>query len=478
MARQRRDLSDRQQQRDAVKQKRIQEQKRLRRRFIMMLVILFSCAAAVFIIAKNNKLLVFPEPGETQVQEETSATEQTEAPTEDPHRPKHQPVKTIHIRAAGDLNVTSNVVDSGRVGKRYDFTQSFIDVQALLSEADWTVLNFEGNICGEPYGSETRSAPAELLTALVKAGVDMVQTANSYSVHNGLIGMTATLQSIRNSGLIPIGSYTSPQEFARRKGYDIVTIGGVKVAFVAFTKGVGGMGMPAGNEDCVNLLYEDYDSTYQKVDKKRITRVLRAAEAEKPDITIAMLHWGSEYNDKISKTQEEITELMMAEGVDVILGSHPHTVQKIVHDKEAGTLIAYSLGDFYGDANRAGTNYSIILDLEITKDEAAATCKVTDFSYFPIYTLSQEEREEKNSVIRQVVRIGTAMQARDGNFVDRVTADAYNSMQYSLTRITDRVRNMDEIRELEKEEQKKQERREKKKNKNKDKEEKSDSEKK
>ena len=464
MARDRRDLNDRQQQRDAVKQKRIQEQKRLRRRLIMAILILVGCAAAILIIAKNNKLLTLPEPGQT---EETQAATEETAPEgetqENPHMPKHQPVKTIHIRAAGDLNITSNVVDSGKVGKKYDFTQSFIDVQALLSEADWTVLNFEGNICGEPYGSETRSAPPEILTALINAGVDMVQTANSYSVYNGLIGMTATLQSIRNSGLIPVGSYTSPQEFARHKGYDIVDIEGVKVAFVAFTKGVGGMGMPAGNEDCVNLLYEDYDSTYQKVDRKKITRILRAAEAEKPDITIALLHWGSEYNDKISKTQDEITELMMEEGVDVILGSHPHTVQKIVHDEAAGTLIAYSLGDFYGDANRAGTNYSIILDLEITKDEAAGTCKVTNFDYFPIYTLSQEEREEKNSVIRQVVRIGTAMQARDGNFVDRVTADAYNSMQYSLTRITDRVRNMDEIRELEKEEQKKQERREEKK---------------
>ena len=248
-------------------------------------------------------------------------------------------------------------------------------------------------------------------------------------------------------------------------------IEGVRVAFVAFTKGVGGMGMPAGNEDCVNLLYEDYDSTYQKVDTKKITKILRNVAAEKPDITVAMLHWGSEYNDKISKTQNAIAELMMAEGVSVILGTHPHTVQKVQFDKDAGTLIAYSLGDFYGDAKRAGTNYSIILDVEITKDANAGVTKVTGFDYFPIYTLSQEEREEKNSVIRQVLRIGTSMQARDGNFVDRITADAYSSMEYSLKRITDRVNNMDEIRELEKEEIAKQKRKEERKNekKNKDK---------
>ena len=445
MAREPRDLTERQLQRDVVKQKRIEEQRRVRRRLLLALLILVLCTASVLIIAKNNDLLMRHPGEEAEVTEVTGETleEPLETKPQETHS-RHKPVTKIHIRAAGDLNVTSNVVQSGQVGKKFDYTQAFIDVAALLSEADWTVLNFEGNVCGQPYGSETRSAPQELLTGLLNAGVDMVQTANSYSIHNGLIGMTATLQSIRNSGLIPIGSYLSPEEFARQKGYTMVDINGVRVAFVAFTKGVGGMGMPAGQEDCVNLLYEDYNSTYQKINTKKITKILRSAEAEKPDLTVAMLHWGSEYNDKISESQKKITELLMKEGVDVILGTHPHTVQKIDFDKDAGTLVAYSLGDFYGDANRAGTNYSIILDVEITKDASAGTTKVTNFSYFPIYTLSQEEREEKNSVTRQVVRIGTAMQARDGNFVDRVTGDAYHSMEYSLTRITARVRGEDE----------------------------------
>ena len=159
---------------------------------------------------------------------------------------------------------------------------------------------------------------------------------------------------------------------------------------------------------------------------------------------MALLHWGSEYNDTISDSQLRIEELMREEGVSVIIGSHPHTVQKITFDEANGWLTAFSLGDFYGDASRAGTNYSIILDIEITKDEGAGTTKVTDFSYFPIYTLSQSEREEQNSVYKQVMRIGSAMDAREGNFVDRITGDAYKSMEYSLTRISDRVRGKDE----------------------------------
>ena len=463
MAQSQDNMNKRHARREEQKQQRLQEQKRLKRGLIIAAVILAVCAGVMYAIARDLGGAFGPD--EEKPEEPTLAvsesTQPSTAPTE-AHGPRNKPKTTIHIRAAGDLNVTSDVVSSGKIGQKYDYTRSFIDVAALLSDADLTMMNFEGSICGEPYGSETRSAPPELLTALINAGVDVLQTANSYSIYNGLIGMTATLQSIRNSGLISVGAYATPSEYERSKGYTIVNVQDVKIALVGFTKGVGGMGMPAGNEDCVNLLYEDYDTTYQKINTKRITKVLRAAKAEKPDIIIAMLHWGSEYNDTISETQEKIRDLMLEEGVSVIIGSHPHTVQKIDFDKDAGTLIAFSLGDFYGDATRAGTNYSIILDLEITKDAAAGVTKVTDFTYFPIYTLSQFEREEQNSVYKQVVRIGSAMDARDGNFVDRITGDAYKSMEYSLTRISDRIHNMDEIRAQEEEERKKQERRDKK----------------
>ena len=442
-------MNKRRKRRIEMQKERLEEQKRLKKGMLLVAVILAVCAVAVLCVARDmgvfERTAEEAEVQQTFPQEKPSGPpEETTEPVLNPHDPRNKPVTTIHIRAGGDLNVTSDVVSSGKIGQKYDYTRSFIDVQALLSDADLTLLNFEGSVCGEPYGTETRSAPPELLASLVNAGVDMLQTANSYSIYNGLIGMTATLNSIKNAGLISVGAYPTVAEAERSKGYTMVDVQGVKIAFVAFTKGVGGMGMPAGNEECVNLLYEDYDTTYQKLNVKKIQKVLRAAAAEKPDITVALLHWGSEYNDTISESQLRIVELMQEEGVSVIIGSHPHTVQKITFDEATGMLVAYSLGDFYGDATRAGTNYSIILDLEITKDEGAGTTRVTDFTYFPIYTLSQSEREEKNSVYKQVMRIGSAMDAREGNFVDRITGDAYKSMEYSLKRISDRVRGVDE----------------------------------
>ena len=124
----------------------------------------------------------------------------------------------------------------------------------------------------------------------------------------------------------------------------------------------------------------------------------------------------------------------------MIIGSHPHLLQKITFSQSAGTLVAYSLGDLIGDATHAGTNYSIILDVEITKYADSGTTKVTAFSYVPIYTVKSSEcvaiRQED---ARRVFRIRDAMSAYEGNYVDRVTADAYAGMQKALTRIEERI---------------------------------------
>lgn len=102
----------------------------------------------------------------------------------------------------------------------------------------------------------------------------------------------------------------------------MVEVKGFRVAFVAFTKGVGNLRLPEGAEGCVNLLYTDYNTTYQDVDTEGIRHILSQVQSEKPDIVIALLHWGSEYDSSVSKTQEEIRDLMLQGGVDVILGTH------------------------------------------------------------------------------------------------------------------------------------------------------------
>ena len=425
------EMNKRRQRREEMRKKQETEQKRLKAGLITAAILLVVCAVGLLAIIRDTGALDAPKT------EATAAPKPTQEETKPQSFAEQNTTSTIHIRAAGDLNVTDSVVKSGLSVTGYDFTRSFIDVAPLLSEADLTVVNLEGNIVGEPYGTQRTSAPNDLLSALRSAGVDLVQMANSCAINNGLIGLKSTLNAIHNAGMEPLGAYASQDDFNRAKGYTICEAQGIKVAFVAFTKGLSGMGLPAGSENCVNLLYTDYDSTYKTVNTDGITKVLKNVAAEKPDITIAMLHWGSEGTDSHSDTQERIVSLMKKNGVDVIIGSHPHRLHKVDFDQAAGTLIAYSLGDFFGDASAGGSNYSIILDIEITKDNLAGITRVTDYSYTPIYTLKESDCADGD---RRVVRIYQAMHAYEGNFVDSITDACYEDMKYSLERITDRIK--------------------------------------
>ena len=122
--------------------------------------------------------------------------------------------------------------------------------------------------------------------------------------------------------------------------------------------------------------------------------------------------------------------------MDIILGTHPHLVQKVDYDPIGKTLVAWSLGDFFGDAVMAGTNYSIILDMEITRDNATGEVFLSNWSYTPIFTLKPEQ-----SVVggHRVVRIREAMERYDAEFVGRITDGTYGDMGRALERIEARV---------------------------------------
>lgn len=342
------------------------------------------------------------------------------------------PDKVIHVVAGGNVNITDESVAAGRTAGGYDYQQIFKDVLPVLSSGDVTILNFEGILSGNSYGTDTKAAPPELLTALKNAGVDVLQTANSYSVFDGHRGLTSTIQSIQSAGMTPLGTYASKAEFERSGGYIIWEVKGIKVAMMAFTKGmVDGMGIPAVSKNCVNLLYEDYDSTYQKVNTDGITQIVRNAAAHDPDVMIALVHWGSEAADQVSKTQKKICDLLQEEGVDAIIGTHPHYVQKMEHDPASGNFVAWSLGDFYGDM--VGTHYSVLLDLEITQDGLTGDTKVTGFDYVPIYLDESEDGQ------MQILRIEEAVSGYENRYLDRVSEETYNAMKTALERIKSRV---------------------------------------
>lgn len=404
-------------------QRQQQRQARQRRSIVKLvvavLVLLFATAVIIALLGRGSTTPAQPEQTTQAVPtgtDQTAGTESTDT--------------VIRFAAVGDVNITDRVIASGGAGS--DYSQMFLDVAHLLSGADVTAMNLEGVLAGEPSGQD-RIAPRQLLQQLQSCGVDLCQLANSYALAKGVSGLSNTVTELRGLGLEPLGAFESNEAFTESGGFTLLNIRGVRVAVVAFTKGMDGTALPQGNENRINLLYEDYASTYQTVDEARITGVLSAVQKAKPDITIAMLHWGSEYNDTVSASQTKIVELMQKNGVDAIIGTHSHFVQKMTHDPETGNFVAYCLGDFLSDAQRAGTEYSVILNLEITK-KADGTTKVTGYDYTPIFTVAEEEKPLK------VVRIRETMAAYEAHQLDRVEESTYNAMEYALGRIEKRIK--------------------------------------
>ena len=409
--------------------KKAYQRKRRRRLLLLAAVILAAvCAAAVFLKGREESPSS-TEPPASRPQAETAPRE-TEPP-----RPQTG-TTVIHVAAAGDLNVTDDVLENAAHENGYDFSQTFLDVAPIFSGADLALLNFEGNLSGGSYGYATGAAPLELPKALKAMGIDAVQTANSAAIRQGVSGLAATLEAFDHVGLMALGTFADSDDFDRTGGYEVVEVEGIRIALVAFTKGMDNLGLPAGSEDCVNLLYEDYSTDYKKVDTERIERVLRNVREEQPDLTIAMVHWGSEYNEEISDSQKKICKQLQEGGVDVIVGTHPHLVQKVEYDPVKKTLVAWSLGDFFGDAVMAGTGYSIILDLEITRDNATGETFLSGWEYIPIFTLKPDQSAIGG---HRVVRIREAMERYEAGFLGRVTEDAYGDMEYALGRIEKRV---------------------------------------
>ena len=259
--------------------KKAMQQRRRRQMVLMAAAAAVVLLVAVLIFAgRNSEPLETTAPTETTVPVETTAPTQTTAPVEtttpaettelvqttesalttapgdttpgETQAPKPQSGTTvIRLAAAGDLNVTDYMLDNAAHENGYDFSQTFLDVAPVLSGADLTLLNFEGNLSGDSYGSKTGAAPLELPKTLKAIGVDAVQTANSAAIRQGVSGLVTTLDVMDHVGLKALGTFADSAAFRKSGGYEIVEVNGIRIALIAFTKGMDNLGLPAGSED-------------------------------------------------------------------------------------------------------------------------------------------------------------------------------------------------------------------------------------
>ena len=204
-----------------------------------------------------------------------------------------------------------------------------------LREADFAVANMEFPLGGEPYaGYPSFSTPDYYAWyAAEDCGIDVFLTGNNHVLDRGSRGLKRTLdvyEEIRETvGTRQTGAARDRKEL--EETYPLMlSRHGIKIALVSFTYGTN----------------TGADAEWPKVNymrKDEVDAAIKAARQKGADFVVALPHWGTEYQLRHDATQDSWAKWLVSEGVDAIVGSHPHVVQDTTHIK--GVPVIYSLGN-------------------------------------------------------------------------------------------------------------------------------------
>lgn len=368
---------------------------RRRKKRIILLILLaisiISAALAVNGIAKERQNIGETGKNIDEPQNETpKPTDQTKPKPE--QKPEVKPDATVKLSATGDIMFHPSQLEGGydKASGKYDFKNSFKGVKKIFEAADIAIGNFEGTTGGnEVYayqGYPLFNAPDEVLDAIKDSGIDILSTANNHSLDTRKAGIIRTIEQINKRGMDSVGTYAKKPE----SRVLIKEVKGIKFAFIAYTEMVNGL------ESLLSP--EDLDSMINIINEKKISEDIEYAKEQKADVIVAYLHWGNEYARIQSVNQEKLADKLFKEGVDIILGSHPHVIQpskKLKYDGK-DKFIIYSMGNFisnqrvetltpYGISQPQYTEDGIIINIDIEKKGETGEVSIKKIEYIPLW---------------------------------------------------------------------------------------------
>lgn len=304
---------------------------------------------------------------------------------------------SIDLVAVGDNLLHMGLVNQAKQSDgSYDFRPYYQPVMPLIESADLAVINQETILGGSafPYsGYPQFNSPHAVGDALVDTGFDVILTANNHSMDKGYAGIEHTLGFWREKypEIVTAGMNLSPEE---QQNISLVEQNGITLAILNYTFSLNGIPLPKDHPYAVNLL-EDRDLMVKHI----------AFAKQHADFTIVFPHWGEEYSDSPNSLQQDLTAFFAQQGVDLIIGSHPHVLQPVEWISPEGTprtpedphvegdmLVYYSLGNFLSQQNTARRMLGGMATVTLQKTEAAsdgsspAKTSITKAGLIPLVT--------------------------------------------------------------------------------------------
>lgn len=313
---------------------------------VSLLALVGGAAYAEYKISDKNKESTVEESkknNQTSAEKEDSSGQEPSSTQEPTTKPED--VKTeANIVAVGDVLIHTPLLAEGlQDDGSYNFSFLFEIMKSDFKKADIAIVNQESVLGGPDIGYDgypNFNSPDEVGNAIVDAGFDIVQHASNHAMDVGTQGILNTIKYWKAKGdsITMVGLNETAKELYAPK---YIERNGIKFAFFNYTYGLNGYVLPEEQNYLVNL----FDDAH----KDQIVSEIQKAK-KKADFVVALPHWGNEDQlGDVSDFQVYWANVLTDAGVDLIIGTHPHVLQKVEWiTTEAGnkSLCYYSLGNY------------------------------------------------------------------------------------------------------------------------------------
>ena len=271
-------------------------------------------------------------------------------------KPKEESVSFV---AVGDNLMYEKLLQEAKTEEGYDFTPFYNNIKSSIQSADVAFVNQETILGGDHLkakGYPNFNTPEIMAKNLQDVGFDVVNGATNHSLDQGGKALKNSIEVFKHyPDLTYLGLYESKED---RDTIRVMEKNGIKIAWLSYNQMNNGHKMP--NSYCLNLFDED-------VIKKDVQKA-----KEISDCVIVSCHWGNEYETTANSFQKKYAKLFADLGVDVVLGTHSHTLQPVewVEGKDGHrTLVAYSLGNFVSGMMEEETQLEGMLSFDVKKKD-------------------------------------------------------------------------------------------------------------
>lgn len=248
--------------------------------------------------------------------------------------------ETVTLVMVGDMLMHMPVNRSGmRADGDKDFSHLFTYTKKYISNADIAIVNQEVILGGEELGITgypTFNTYYEVGDALANAGFDVVLHATNHAMDRGKEGLMNCISYWENNH--PDITYLGIQDTEEEQDEIFVfEKKGIKISILNYTYGLNGLPLPEDMPYAVNLM-----------DKEKMAEDIKKAN-EISDFVVVCPHWGTEYVLKASAYQKDYAQFFLENGVDLVIGTHPHVIEpvEILKDDSGNEmLVYYSLGNY------------------------------------------------------------------------------------------------------------------------------------